>query len=104
MSRLRSLWNARHDPQQVDLAFVVDCTGSMGSYIRETQRNITNIAETISRTAFNVRLALVEYRDHPPQDDTYVSRFHDFTYSVTEMKGLYLRVSYKPSRKRFEIN
>ena len=34
-------WAARHDSQQVDLAFVVDCTGSMGSYIAQTQRNIT---------------------------------------------------------------
>ena len=80
-------WSARHDSQQVDLAFVVDCTGSMGSYISQTQRNITFIAETISRTAFNVRFALVEYRDHPPQDQTYVSRNHDFTSSVSDMKG-----------------
>ena len=80
-------WAARHDSQQVDLAFVVDCTGSMGSYIAQTQRNITFIAETVIKTAFDVRLALVEYRDHPPQDTSYVSRSHDFTNNVTEMKG-----------------
>ena len=87
MDRFR-LWSARHDNQQVDLAFVVDCTGSMGSYIRETQRNINFIAEKISKTSFSVHLALVEYRDHPPEDQSFVSRFHDFTQEVSEMKGL----------------
>ncbi len=89
MQRSRDMWSARHDSQQVDLAFVVDCTGSMGSYIAQTQRNITHIAETVTRTAFNVRLALVEYRDHPPQDNSYISRSHDFTHNVNEMKGLF---------------
>ncbi|XP_046861226.1 uncharacterized protein LOC124454462 [Xenia sp. Carnegie-2017] len=85
MDRFR-LWSARHDNQQVDLAFVVDCTGSMGSYIRETQRNINFIAEKISKTSFSVHLALVEYRDHPPEDRSFVSRFHDFTHDVAQMK------------------
>jgi len=31
-------------------------------------------------------LALVEYRDHPPQDETFVTRVHDFTESIKEMK------------------
>ena len=89
MESLRShtMWDARHDSQQVDLAFVVDCTGSMGSYIAQTQSNITFIAETVTKTAFNVRLALVEYRDHPPQDSSFISRSHDFTTNVNEMKG-----------------
>lgn len=80
-------WSPRHDSQKVDLAFVIDCTGSMGSYIRQAQKHISNIAETISRTAFNVHLALVEYRDHPPQDQTFVTNKHEFTSSVQEMKG-----------------
>jgi hypothetical protein len=34
----------------------------------------------------DVRLALVEYRDHPPEDMSFVTRAHDFTESVPEMK------------------
>jgi hypothetical protein len=34
----------------------------------------------------NVHLALVEYRDHPPQDASFVTRTHDFTSSVSTMK------------------
>ena len=34
----------------------------------------------------DVRLALVEYRDHEPQETTFVTRSHDFTASVKQMK------------------
>ena len=35
----------------------------------------------------DVRLALVEYRDHPPQDISFVTRVHDFTSSVSQMRN-----------------
>ena len=79
-------WAARHDRNKVDLAFIVDCTGSMGSHIRQAQKHVRSIAETVARTAFNVKLALVEYRDHPPQDNSFITRTHDFTHSLDEMK------------------
>ncbi|EDO43242.1 predicted protein, partial [Nematostella vectensis] len=79
-------WAPRHDYHKLDLAFIVDCTGSMGEYIRQAQKHVISISETISRTAYNVRLALVEYRDHPPQDKSFVTRVHDFTSDVKEMK------------------
>lgn len=34
----------------------------------------------------DVKLALVEYRDHPPQEGTFTTRVHNFTDSVQEMK------------------
>lgn len=78
---------AKHDSAILDLAFAMDCTGSMGSYIATAQQNIRDIVESIvSSEKSNVRLALVEYRDHPPQDATYVTRTHDFTASVSQMK------------------
>lgn len=46
----------------------MDCTGSMGAYINSARDNIRSIVEEIVKTErSNVRLALVEYRDHPPQ-------------------------------------
>lgn len=72
----------------LDLAFAMDCTGSMSSYIKEAQRNIRSIVEEIvSKEAQSVRLALVQYRDHPPQDDTFVTSVNDFTSSVSSMKS-----------------
>lgn len=41
----------------------------------------------MSKEKSDVRLALVEYRDHPPQDETFVTKKHDFTDSVKEMKN-----------------
>jgi hypothetical protein len=66
---------------QVDLAFVVDTTGSMGAFIGVARqhmiamlRSLTDAAETPP----DLRLAVVEYRDHPPQDRTFVARPHAF--------------------------
>lgn len=33
----------------------------------------------------DVQLALIEYRDHEPQETTFVTRVHDFTSSVNNM-------------------
>ncbi|XP_060077552.1 uncharacterized protein LOC132557081 [Ylistrum balloti] len=77
----------RHDSIVLDLAFAMDCTASMSSYITTARRNIQKIVEGIvSSEKSDVKLALVEYRDHPPQELTYVTRAHDFTTSVSGMR------------------
>ena len=54
----------------LDLAFAMDCTGSMGSYIESARENIRKIVEEIvTSEKSDIHLALVEYRDHPPQVD-----------------------------------
>ena len=79
---------AKHDSKCLDLAFAMDCTGSMGSYINSARDNIRKIVEEIvASEKSDVRLALVEYRDHPPQDKSFVTRTHDFTGSAKTMKG-----------------
>ncbi len=48
----------------------MDCTGSMGSYIESATQNIRSIVEEIVISEkSDIHLALVEYRDHPPQVD-----------------------------------
>ncbi|KAK2177332.1 hypothetical protein NP493_607g01025 [Ridgeia piscesae] len=75
------------ESKNLDLAFAMDCTGSMGSYIHQAQKNIRLIVEEIvSKEKADVCLALVEYRDHPPEDQTFVTRVNDFTSSVRSMK------------------
>lgn len=52
----------------LDLAFAMDCTGSMGMYIQSAMNSIRSIVEEIvTSEKSDIRLALVEYRDHPPQ-------------------------------------
>lgn len=82
-----SLDEAKESPSELDLAFIVDNTGSMGKWIRSAQENVQKIIRDIERAQrTNVRFALVSYRDHPPQDSSFVTQTHDFTSDVSEMQ------------------
>jgi len=62
----------------LDLVFLVDETGSMGPFIRTVQENILRIVETVAslKLCRRLQLGLVSYRDHPPQDTSFVTRVH----------------------------
>ncbi len=63
----------------VDLAFVVDTTGSMGGLIAAAQRQMITMLQELTRAAdIQLKLGVVEYRDHPPQD-TLLYRVYNFT-------------------------
>ncbi len=66
---------------QLDLVFVVDNTGSMGSYIDVTKRKILEIIRTIKKEELchRLRVGLVSYRDHPPEDNTFVTQKYELT-------------------------
>lgn len=75
-------------PSSIDLVFGCDCTGSMGGYIKSAQDNIRSIVDAIQAAEkVDVRFGLVCYRDHPPQDSTYVSKVFPFTSDVNTMKA-----------------
>ena len=63
---------------QVDLVFVVDTTGSMGPFIVAAQRQMIAMARELVASARDVdlRIGVVEYRDHPPMDRL-LTRVHD---------------------------
>jgi hypothetical protein len=64
---------------QVDLAFIVDTTGSMGGLIGAARRRmITMMEELVKAAEIDLQLGVVQYRDHPPQDDL-VYKVHPFT-------------------------
>jgi hypothetical protein len=65
-------------PTQLDIALVIDATGSMGDEMEYLKVEIRDIADAISRHFPNVdqRYALVVYRDN---GDQYVTRVFDFT-------------------------
>lgn len=94
---------------ELDLVFICDATGSMGSYLSAAQQNINSVwlllflflffifliiffgkkivAEIAGEGRCDVRFALVQYRDHPPEDSTFVVQASAFTASVAEMKA-----------------
>ncbi|BGP74002.1 hypothetical protein NBRC10513v2_007424 [Rhodotorula toruloides] len=85
---------AAHQPRNstmLDLVFILDCTGSMGSYIASATKNIEVICENIVQSghlpsADCLRIGLIGYRDYPPQDNSYVTKSFPFTSSVPTMK------------------
>lgn len=64
-----------HDRIQLDVAFVLDTTGSMNDEIAELQNNILNIAEQIDALGVDTRYGLVIYRDHPDTYDVLTTPF-----------------------------
>ncbi|KAI0714004.1 hypothetical protein C8T65DRAFT_738903 [Cerioporus squamosus] len=74
--------------KMLDLVFVQDCTGSQGSYIASATKNIEEICNHIYesgklQTREDLRIGLVAYRDHPPQDHTYVTKNFGFSSDIS---------------------
>jgi hypothetical protein len=74
-----------------DLVFIQDCTGSQGSYINSATKNIEEISRAIFESGKlihpdDLRLGLIAFRDHPPQDHTYVTKNFGFTSDISRMR------------------
>jgi Mg-chelatase subunit ChlD len=66
---------------QLDIVFVVDNTGSMGPYIQNVKTKILEIIRTIKKEELchRLRVGLVSYRDHPPEETTYIAQKFELT-------------------------
>lgn len=69
----------------------MDATGSMGSYIASATKNIETICDNIIQSEQlsspgALRIGLVAFRDHPPQDYSYVTKEFPFTSQVSQIK------------------
>jgi hypothetical protein len=49
----------------LDIVFLIDSTGSMGSYIANVKSQATTLVNSLQSSFGDVRIAVVEYRDHP---------------------------------------
>jgi len=74
-------------PTRLDLALVIDTTGSMGDELEYLKAEIDEIAATAKNMFPNVdqRFALIVYRD---EGDQYVTRSYDFTESLSEFRSM----------------
>ena len=72
---------------RVEVAFVLDSTGSMGGLIEGAKQKIWSIANAIvgRSPAPEVRIGLVSYRDR--DGDEYVTRFYDLTDDIDAVFG-----------------
>jgi hypothetical protein len=74
----------------VDLAFVVDTTGSMGSFINAAREQMVAMLRAITAEAslpLDLQVGIVEYRDHPPQDNTFVFQVKRFTANLSDVQS-----------------
>jgi hypothetical protein len=73
-------------PNQLDLALVIDTTGSMKDELDYLKVEIDDIAAAVKRSFPNVeqRFALILFRD---EGDEYVTRTFDFTGSLSEFRS-----------------
>lgn len=72
---------------QVDLCFVVDTTGSMGAFIEAAKQHLLEaIAALRHQNNLDLHVGLVEYRDHPPQDRSFVTRSYELTADLGKMQ------------------
>jgi len=71
---------------RIEVAFVLDATGSMGPWIDAARQKIDAIASDLAagQPPPDIRFALVTYRD---KGDAYVTRAHDFTRDLGTMRG-----------------
>ena len=83
----------------IDLVFVVDETGSMGGEIRAVQNHLLEMVRVISEfptlerymigyfwLTFSLRIGLIGYRDHPPQDFSFVTRVAELSEDIEMVK------------------
>ncbi len=62
---------------KIDLVFVVDTTGSMGSYISAMKEGMKSYLSQLEAKNIDYRIAIVDYRDFPSRADT-----TDYPYKV----------------------
>jgi hypothetical protein len=71
----------------VDLCFAIDTTGSMGGFIRSAQQQLLDTMSLLSADSnINLQIGLVEYRDHPPQDRSFITRVYPLTANFAQMQ------------------
>jgi len=73
-----------------DIVFLQDTTGSQGPYIKAATQAIRGICDKIAAASElskdQIRFGLIAFRDHPPQDHTYVTKPFGFTSDVAMMQ------------------
>jgi len=70
----------RGGPRTVDVAFVLDTTGSMGEEIASVKATIQKVAHALSSDQVQVRIGMVEYKD---RSDPFVTKVYPMTTDLT---------------------
>jgi Mg-chelatase subunit ChlD len=74
----------RNDARLVDVAFVLDTTGSMSEEIASVKATIQKVASTLQGNQLKVRIGMVEYKD---RGDPFVTRPYAFTSNLASFSN-----------------
>jgi hypothetical protein len=66
----------RNDARMIDLAFILDTTGSMSEEIASVKSTIQTVARTLQSSQLQVRIGMIEYKD---RSDPFVTKAYAFT-------------------------
>ncbi|CAE6441387.1 unnamed protein product [Rhizoctonia solani] len=75
----------------LDILFLQDFTSSQSPYIEKAKNEINDVCSRLvglsngELEAENLRFGLIAFRDHPPQDATFVTKAFDFTTDANAM-------------------
>jgi hypothetical protein len=79
-----------------DVVFIVDTTGSMGPFINSARQHMVAMIRRLTadaRTPIDLQVAVVEYRDHPPQDMSFVTREYGFTKDMAAVQKVIAKLT-----------
>ncbi len=63
----------------------------MGAFIQTARENMIELLRALTRAAavpIDLRVGLVEYRDHPPQDQSFAAQVHPFTADLQQAQAV----------------
>jgi hypothetical protein len=70
---------------QVDVCFVIDTTSSMNPFIQAAKKQLLSALERLSKLGgIDLYTAVVEYRDHPPQENSFITQIYQLTGNIGE--------------------
>jgi Mg-chelatase subunit ChlD len=89
------LFDADEALRQVDICFVMDATGSMSSYIDATRKELKAFASKLATHSMKPKMAygLVLYRDHPPEDSSFVTNLSPLSENLEQTQQALNRAS-----------
>lgn len=89
------LWLRDRIRGELDLVFLVDATSSMGPFIEEAKRRLIELIDALRASPLcrSLRLGLVSYRDHAPQEASYASRAVSLTGDVDAIRSAVLELA-----------
>lgn len=73
---------------RVDICFVIDTTGSMSGFLNEAKKRLIGTLEALSgQSKIDLHVGLVEFRDHPPQDNSFITQVTNLTGTIKAIQS-----------------